>query len=65
MKHMAPLQRDQIFQLRMTAEERSMLGALADRDGLSASDKVRQWIRREYAEAFGAASGAKRPKPKR
>lgn len=61
---MAPLQRDQLFQLRMTAEEKAMLGALADRDGLSASDKVRQWIRREYAEAFGAAPSGK-PKPKR
>jgi hypothetical protein len=49
----------------MTAEEKAMLGALADRDGLSASDKVRQWIRREYAEAFGAEPGGKRSKPKR
>ena len=61
---MAPLQRDQIFQLRMTAEEKKMLAALAEREGLTASDKVRQWVRREYSAAFGAEPGAKRPKPK-
>ena len=62
---MPPLQRDQLFQLRMTMEEKDMLNALAERDGLTASDKVRQWIRREYAEVLGEQPGAKRPKPKR
>lgn len=62
---MAPLQRDQVFQLRMTAEEKEMLTALAERDGLTAADKVRQWVRREYSATFDAAPGAKRPKPKR
>jgi hypothetical protein len=60
---MAPLQRDQIFQLRVTAEEKQMLSVLAERDGLTASDKIRQWIRREYL-ATVEAPGAKRPKPK-
>lgn len=59
---MAPLQRDQVFQLRMTPDEKEMLVALAEREGLTAADKVRQWIRREYASTFGEASGAKRPK---
>jgi hypothetical protein len=62
---MAPLQRDQVFQLRMTAEEKDMLAALAEREGLTAADKVRLWVRREYAIVFGEEPGAKRPKPKR
>lgn len=62
---MAPLQRDQVFQLRMTSDEKDMLVELAEREGLTAADKVRQWIRREYAASFDAAPGAKRPKPKR
>ena len=63
---MAPLQRDQVFQLRMTTEEKDMLTELAEREGLTAADKVRQWVRREYAATFGAEPHAtKRPRPKR
>ncbi len=62
---MAPTQRDNMFHVRMSDDERTMLEALADRDGLSASDKVRQLVRREYAEAFGEAPRPKRPKPNR
>jgi hypothetical protein len=62
---MAPIQRDQLFQLRMTADEKQMLTALAERQGLTASDLVRQWVRREYAAALGGQPRAKRPKPKR
>ena len=36
----------------MSSEEREMLEALADRDGLSASDEIRQLIRKEYVAAF-------------
>ena len=61
---MAPIQRDQLFQLRVTAEEKQMLTALAEREGLTASDKVRQLVRKDYAATFGEAP-AKRPKPKR
>jgi hypothetical protein len=50
---MAPLERDRQFHLRTTAEEVAMLHALAERTGLSASDYIRQFIRREYAAAFG------------
>lgn len=39
--------------IRIADEERVMLEALADRDGISASDFVRMFIRRAYAEAFG------------
>jgi hypothetical protein len=48
----------------MSADERRMLEALAERDGFSASDKIRQLIRKDYAATFGEAP-AKRPKPKR
>jgi hypothetical protein len=60
---MAPTQRDHMFHVRMSEDERQMLESLAERDGLSASDKVRQLIRREHAVAFGEAP--KKPKPKR
>ena len=50
---MVPTQRDEKFQLRMSADERRMLEELADREGLSASDKIRQLIRREHAATFG------------
>lgn len=43
-------------------EEWAMLQALADRDGVNASDHIRLYIRRAYGEAFGSA---KAPKPKR
>jgi hypothetical protein len=56
---MAPLQRDQVFQLRMTAEEKDMLTALAEHEGLAAADKIRLWIRREYASVFGAGPAAR------
>jgi len=57
---MAPIQRDEKFQLRVTAEERQMLEALAERDGYSASDKVRQLIRKAYVDAFGETPPKKR-----
>jgi uncharacterized protein (DUF1778 family) len=44
--------------VRVNADEGDMLRALAEREGLSASDIVRQYIRRAYAEAFPP----KRPK---
>jgi DNA-binding GntR family transcriptional regulator len=58
---MAPLNRDQKFQLRLTDEERQMLEAIADRDGLSAADVVRQLVRREYAATLGREQ-PKKPK---
>jgi len=48
--------------LRIADEERAMLAALAEKDGISASDVLRLFIRREYAIAFGAK---KPPKPKK
>lgn len=63
---MAPTERDYMLRVRMSDEERKMLGWLADAEGLTASDAVRQLIRRAYTERGGAEVGAgKKPKPKR
>ena len=50
---MAPLNRDKRINLHATADEQEMLRKLADRDGVSMSDYVRQLIRRTHAEVFG------------
>lgn len=57
---MAPIQRSEKFQVRLTTEEREMLDVIAERDGLSASDKIRQLIRREFSLVAEST-----PKPKR
>jgi hypothetical protein len=41
-----------MLNVRISDEEVDMLRALAERAGLTASDLLRQYIRREYAEAF-------------
>jgi hypothetical protein len=58
---MAPTERSKFFQSRMSDDELSMLNALADADGLTASDVVRQLVRREYVARFGD----KKPKARR
>lgn len=50
--------RDRHLAIRTSAEEASMLKALAEAEGISQSDYVRLFIRRAYAEKFGA----KKPK---
>ena len=40
--------------IRVSEDERAMLAALAEREGISSSDFVRLYIRRAYREAFGA-----------
>jgi hypothetical protein len=61
---MAPADRDYMLRVRMSDEERQMLTQLADQDGLTASDAVRQLIRREHAARAGTVSAPKK-KPKR
>jgi hypothetical protein len=58
------LQRDEKFQIRMTSEERRMLEALAENEGLTASDKVRQLIRKDFLVTFGQAT-TRRKKPRK
>lgn len=50
---MNAIDRTRVFQLRVTDEERAMVRALADAQGLTASDIVRQYIRNGYRERFG------------
>ena len=47
---MAPLDRSEKFQLRLTQQEKMMLDIVAEHDGLSASDLIRQYIRQRGAE---------------
>jgi uncharacterized protein (DUF1778 family) len=46
--------REARINLRASEEEAAMLRALAERDGISASDFLRLYIRRAYREAFGS-----------
>jgi predicted transcriptional regulator len=50
------------FNMVMLPEERAMLQALAREAGLKESDILRQMIRRDYVEQFGAKKPGK-PKP--
>jgi hypothetical protein len=49
------VQRDKRVQMLFSREEWSMLQALADRDGVTASDWVRLRVREGYQRAFGDA----------
>jgi DNA-binding GntR family transcriptional regulator len=46
--------RDKKLTILVTDEERTMLEAIAQGDGLTASDVVRQFIRRTHAQRFPA-----------
>lgn len=46
------IERNRRLSMKISDEEWTMLQALAERDGVSASDFVRTFIRRAYAEAF-------------
>jgi predicted DNA-binding protein len=54
------VERDRRLSIRIGDEEWQMLYALAEREGISASDYIRLFIRRTYAEAFGSAKPKKR-----
>jgi hypothetical protein len=58
---MSPIDRDLMFHVRMADDERRMLEALAEQEGLTASDWVRMTIRRSFTERFGE----RRPKQKK
>jgi uncharacterized protein (DUF1778 family) len=58
---MVERQRARNLNIRITDDEGEMLRQLAEREGVSASDVVRLFIRRAHAEAFPAEkSRAKR-----
>jgi predicted DNA-binding protein len=44
--------RDKMLNVRITDDEDRMLKALAEHQGLTSSDIIRQYIRRAFAEAF-------------
>lgn len=45
--------RDQSLRIRVSLDEKKMLDALAEKQGLTASDVVRLLVRREYSQEFG------------
>lgn len=47
---MAPELKEERFQIRMDADERRMLRELADDDGVSEANVVRQLLRKAYRE---------------
>jgi uncharacterized protein (DUF1778 family) len=54
-------ERTKMLNVRVTEDEDRMLKALAEHQGMSLSDVIRQYIRRAFAEAFPP----KKSKPKR
>ena len=58
----APEPKTERFMIRMDAEERQMLTELADMDGISEANVVRQLVRREHA---ARSKERDRKKPKR
>ena len=62
---MTAIDRDYMLRVRMSEQEHRFLKWLADEDGLTASDAVRQLIRRAFAERAGVLSEAAKAKPKR
>lgn len=62
---MAPSERTGLLTVRMSPEEMAMLKRLAESDGVSSSDLVRQFVRRQHAERFGEPRPRPKPKPKK
>ncbi len=56
--------RPKLLNVRMTEAEIEMIKELAEADGLSQSDIVRQLVRHAHAERFGPSPRG-RPKPKK
>lgn len=61
---MAPIQRDLQLKVRVTAQELRMLHELAEHLGLTASDVIRQYVRREHAALVARATSTRKPKKK-
>ena len=57
--HMSARLRKSVVTVRMTDEERAQLQELADEDGLSVSDVLRVFVRREHRKMFGKKRGRK------
>ena len=57
-----PIERDNVFQMRLSQLERKMLDAVADGMGLNASDAVRKLVQEKFVAIFKAEIQAKFPK---
>jgi len=53
------IERNRVITIRASEEEVAMLHTLAEQGGVSASDFLRLFIRRTYAETFGKKSPKK------
>jgi hypothetical protein len=63
--NVAPSERTELLTVRVTPEELAMLKRLAEADGVSSSDLVRQFVRRSHEARFGQPKAPRqRPKPK-
>jgi hypothetical protein len=51
------VERNKTWNVRVTEQEDEMLKALAEHQGMSISDVVRQLVRRSFADAFPAKKG--------
>lgn len=63
--HMATKRFDKRLHILVTASEQEMLSMLAEREGLSPSDMVRQLVRRAHARAFGESAVVRQKVTKR
>lgn len=59
---MVERKRERLLNVRMLDAETDMLARLADREGLSVSEWIRNTIRVQYALAFGQRSAKRKPK---
>jgi hypothetical protein len=46
------VEREKMLNVRITDDENRMLKALAEHQGMSVSDVIRQYVRRAFAETF-------------
>ena len=59
---MAPKDRDKNLNVRVSDEELQMLAELAEHDGLTVSDWLRQTFRKAYRRVFGVNTPAAKAK---
>ena len=52
------IERENLFNMRISPEERARLQALADDEDMHASALVRRWIKQRYEARFGAIEPA-------
>ncbi len=62
---MAERRRVKTLNVRMLDDELSMIDAMAEREGISISDWVRQTVRASYRKAFGETTASSKTTAKR